>query len=308
MRTFLTVLAFLLTSQSAFALWCDVYVRDAERRFQIPEHLLTAMSWSESGQYISKVGLVAWPWTINVNGKGYIFETKEKAIQAVMNFQRKGIKSIDVGCMQVNLKHHPTAFKSLQEAFDPKANVEYAARFVTGLKNQFQSWYKAVAHYHSATPSLHEIYRKKVLKNWEKAKLQLTNQSLSPNQQNLLLVNQQLGGDFAQAQQTVYQTNGQSVRPLNQQFNAMKNYPVVIQQQGQKQVVNNMNKGRFIPVNRMQSLPVNKTMPAQVSSNPTVPQPLSKNGSIVQITNKRFYPVSGDTVIVATGKRFIPVS
>jgi hypothetical protein len=32
--------------------------------------------------------------------------------------------------MQINLKHHPGAFASLEEAFDPQKNIAYAAQFL----------------------------------------------------------------------------------------------------------------------------------------------------------------------------------
>jgi hypothetical protein len=41
--------------------------------------------------------------------------------------QAAGSQSIDVGCFQVNLYYHPTAFVSLAEGFDPAANARYAA-------------------------------------------------------------------------------------------------------------------------------------------------------------------------------------
>ena len=40
---------------------------------------------------------------------------------------------MDVGCMQVNLYHHAHAFSSLDNAFDPQSNVDYAARFLRSI-------------------------------------------------------------------------------------------------------------------------------------------------------------------------------
>ena len=80
--------------------------------------------------------------------------------------QARGVRSIDVGCLQVNLMHHPHAFASLKQAFDPKANVDYAARFLRDLFDQTGSWPQAAARYHSATPALGAAYRRKVLAAW----------------------------------------------------------------------------------------------------------------------------------------------
>jgi len=53
---------------------------------------------------------LAWPWTINAQGKGQFFKTKAEAVKAIKNLQAQGVKSIDVGCMQINLSYHGKAF------------------------------------------------------------------------------------------------------------------------------------------------------------------------------------------------------
>lgn len=84
----------------------------------------------------------------------------------VRALKAKGVKNIDVGLMQVNLLHHPQAFSSLEQAFDPQKNIEYAAKFLTSLKKKHASWSKAIAHYHSALPQHHIPYRDKVNRMW----------------------------------------------------------------------------------------------------------------------------------------------
>ncbi|MDP4725559.1 MAG: lytic transglycosylase domain-containing protein [Pseudomonadota bacterium] len=145
---------------------CDIYIRQQESFYNIPPHLLKAVSLVESGRTIKPGQRVSWPWTINVNGRGYVYESKQQAINAVRKFQGQGENSIDVGCMQVNLKHHPTAFRHLEDAFDPQLNVAYAAQFLNNLKRQLGSWRMAVAHYHSASPQFHYPYREKIQKQW----------------------------------------------------------------------------------------------------------------------------------------------
>src|SRR5690606_29172097 len=75
-----------------------------------------------------------------------------------------GKESIDVGCMQVNLKHHPKAFDSIEQAFNPKHNIGYAASFLREKYEQLGTWSQAIAHYHSATHHLGEKYKKNVVK------------------------------------------------------------------------------------------------------------------------------------------------
>lgn len=148
---------------------CTRYLPRHERQYGIPEHLLAAIASSESGRFHRGLGLnLPWPWTINVNGRGYFFDTKEEAVSAVNKFRAAGYNSIDVGCMQVNLRHHPTAFASVEQAFDPAYNVGYAASF---LKRNFLgegSWRKATAAYHSKTDSYGSPYASRVFGAWSR--------------------------------------------------------------------------------------------------------------------------------------------
>ncbi len=107
-----------------------------------------------------------WPWTINAAGQGFFFPSKSAAIQAVQQLQAAGINSIDVGCMQINLRYHPAAFRSLSQAFDPTANARYAAVFLTALYDHSQDWTKATGDYHSQTPTLAGPYQLRVLAHW----------------------------------------------------------------------------------------------------------------------------------------------
>ncbi len=147
---------------------CLTLLERVESLYGIPPQLLKAIALTESGR-MQGDRFVPWPWTINVNGKGYFYPTKAEAIQAVKNFQKKGIRSIDVGCMQINLMHHPEAFSSLEEAFDPAANIRYGGEFLVKLRaNNKGIWKQAVGFYHSSRPQFYEPYRQKVIKTWYK--------------------------------------------------------------------------------------------------------------------------------------------
>jgi soluble lytic murein transglycosylase-like protein len=139
----------------------------AEREKGIPTHLLRSIALAESGRWDDASSrTVAWPWTVNAEGVGHFFPSKQAAIAFVHKLRAKGVKSMDVGCMQVNLHWHAEAFASLEEAFEPEKNVAYAARHLTDLKNDRKGWTEAVGYYHSATPEHNQRYRAKVLKLW----------------------------------------------------------------------------------------------------------------------------------------------
>ncbi len=164
---------------------CTKYISRYERQYGIPTHLLAAISTTESGRYHKGLKIsIPWPWTINVEGKGYYFDTKQEAIAAVKQHRARGAKSIDVGCMQVNLVHHADAFTSLDKAFEPEHNVQYAASFLRNLYQDGKSWKKAAADYHSKTPSRGGKYVGNVYNSWyqiiEKLRLAKSQSPSSP--------------------------------------------------------------------------------------------------------------------------------
>jgi hypothetical protein len=146
---------------------CRVAIVAAERAVRLPDRLLDAIAVVESGRRDPVSGAVyPWPWTINVDGVGHFYETKAEAISAVQDFQAHGARSIDVGCMQISLLFHPTAFASLDQAFDPVQNANYGARFLMQLYSQTNAWPRAAAAYHSQTPDIGADYARKVLAAW----------------------------------------------------------------------------------------------------------------------------------------------
>ena len=146
---------------------CRAAIRAAETAASIPAGLLQAIGRVESGRRDPATGRIApWPWTINAEGRGQFFRTREEAIAEVRQLQARGVRIIDVGCMQVNLHHHPHAFASLEDAFDPTANARYAARFLSELQSTRNDWVRAAGNYHSNTPERAEAYRAMVLAAW----------------------------------------------------------------------------------------------------------------------------------------------
>ena len=102
---------------------CSLAAARMEEKYGIKTHLLQTISSVETGRWdYNKEKFVSWPWTINANGKGKHFDTKDEAIAEVKRLQADGVKSIDVGCMQISLKYHADAFESIEQAFEPETN------------------------------------------------------------------------------------------------------------------------------------------------------------------------------------------
>lgn len=142
---------------------CRAATTREEARHTMPDNLLSAISLVESGRWDkARQARVAWPWTVMAEGRGRYLPSKQAAIAEVKGLQARGVRNIDVGCMQVNLHWHGDAFGSLEEALDPAANAAYAAQFLQELYAETRDWDVAAAWYHSRTPERAEYYSGKV--------------------------------------------------------------------------------------------------------------------------------------------------
>ncbi len=149
--------------ENAAGALCADAVQAAERTHGLPPGLLLAISRVESGRTDPATNRVTpWPWTVQAEDKGHYFATKALAIQWVQEALARGVTSIDIGCLQVNLFYHPTAFSGLGDAFDPRRNADYAARFLLQLYAASHNWQEAVGAYHSQTRTLAIAYAGRV--------------------------------------------------------------------------------------------------------------------------------------------------
>jgi tetratricopeptide (TPR) repeat protein len=147
---------------------CMPELAAAETRYHLPPGLLLAMALVESGRRDNLTGLIApWPWTIQVDGHSHFYPTSADAIRETKTFLQGGNGFVDVGCLQVDLFHHPDAFHTLERAFDPASNIDYAAQYLAGLAHTRGSWLEAVAAYNAGDPSDGIDYLGKVLYLWK---------------------------------------------------------------------------------------------------------------------------------------------
>ena len=155
--------AILPTGDTPPAALCAEAIQAAEMAYRLPPRLLAAMGEVESGRVDQTSGRVrSWPWTVNTGGHSLIFDNKEQAVEWVRQAAARGVRSVDTGCLQVNLQFHPDAFDSLDDAFDPARNVDYAARFLLRLHGITGDWKQAAGFYHSQTPALAVAYEARV--------------------------------------------------------------------------------------------------------------------------------------------------
>ena len=123
---------------------CEPEILRAANRYGVPPGILYAVGLTETG----KRGSLQ-PNAMNIGGKPVFPETRQAAVRLFVAARSEGTKLIDIGCMQINHHYHGAAFASVADMFDPRQNVDYAARFLAELHGRHMSWSMAVARYHA---------------------------------------------------------------------------------------------------------------------------------------------------------------
>jgi soluble lytic murein transglycosylase-like protein len=130
-------------------------VDEASNTFGVPSNILYAIMSVESG---------IWPWTINARGRSHYFMSKQDAIDFALDHAKNGNHNMNVGLMQIHWSTHRGVVQDISKGFDPGYNINYAAKLLKDLKNEFGTWEKAVKAYHSRITKYANIYGKKISK------------------------------------------------------------------------------------------------------------------------------------------------
>ncbi|MEY8838384.1 transglycosylase SLT domain-containing protein [Cribrihabitans sp. XS_ASV171] len=137
---------------------CDRAARAAAERHGVPLDVMMAITRVETGRSAGG-DLMPWPWTVNHDGKGHWFASRDAAQAFVFRIFKAGARSFDVGCFQINYRWHAEGFRSIDAMFDPEQNADYAARFLARLHGELGTWRAAAGAYHSRTESFAKVYR-----------------------------------------------------------------------------------------------------------------------------------------------------
>lgn len=126
---------------------------EIETRAGIPDRVLYSLALTESGRSGRP-----WPWTMNYAGRSYYFADRKTLHRAMELLIERGKTNFDVGIMQIHWRFHSRLFASTWEATDPATNALAGARILTERFNEYRSWAKAIAAYHSKTEHLGRAY------------------------------------------------------------------------------------------------------------------------------------------------------
>ena len=123
---------------------CEREMARASQQHGIPLGILYAVGLTETGRRGA-----LYPYALGAEGQTVFAKDVDDAMVNFEAMRARGIKLIDLGCMQINHYFHGDKFPSVRAMFDPAKNVDYAARFLKELKQREGSWTMAVARYNA---------------------------------------------------------------------------------------------------------------------------------------------------------------
>jgi len=113
----------------------------------IPPEVLYAVALTESG--ISK-GQYAWPWTLNIAGRGRYFKTRDDACLALAQALKiTSAKRVDIGLGQINYGYHGHRVNNPCELLEPNLNLSITADLLKSHYCSHEGWLMAIGRYHS---------------------------------------------------------------------------------------------------------------------------------------------------------------
>jgi soluble lytic murein transglycosylase-like protein len=144
----------MLISAPAFGETLAPMFQEAAETWGVPAALTQAIARVESGMS---------PWSLNIEGEGYKFDSKEEAVAKAQEARAAG-RSFDSGVMQVNNQWLKKYGIPLEAAFDPLANITLGSWILKREIDRHGLNWEAVAAYHSPNPGQGRKYAEMVKK------------------------------------------------------------------------------------------------------------------------------------------------
>lgn len=125
---------------------CLYAIGMAEKQYRIPHGLLYAIGYVES----QRLGR-PWPWTLNIEGAPYFFDSQAAAERRLLNPRTGNVhRNMAIGCMQILWRAHGGRVRDPVMLLDPAYNVTYGAQYLIELRDQHTTWRDATRRYHGS--------------------------------------------------------------------------------------------------------------------------------------------------------------
>lgn len=99
-------------------------------RHQIDPYILYAVALVESHKHGDQNHVSPWPWAINNAGNSFIPNSQQEAEALLNQMLDQGMRNIDVGLMQVNLRWHGHRIAKPEHLLNPNTNLEIGAELL----------------------------------------------------------------------------------------------------------------------------------------------------------------------------------
>jgi len=143
----LVICLFLVSGKQVEAGNFDKLVKYVSVKKNVPEWVLRKICVHES-QSFHQGKRQAWPWVLNVKGKGIWFKDKVSALVVAKLEVAAGNKNVDIGLCQMNWRWHSHRVSGVAELINPVNNMLYAADYLSELKRG-REWLEVIGAYHS---------------------------------------------------------------------------------------------------------------------------------------------------------------
>ncbi len=135
----------------------------------VDPHLLYAIAIAESQKYFTGGFIRPWPWSVNVEGKGHYFDTRAEAEQFVDELFSQGLKSIDIGPMQINTYWHGHRVSDPKDLFSLSTAISVSSDILKEAMDSSPSDQAlGIGRYHTWSDEQRaRSYGSRVIKYWE---------------------------------------------------------------------------------------------------------------------------------------------
>lgn len=141
----------------------DGYVTVA-RQHAIPPLILFAVALQESEMMFGSKQILPWPWTLNVKGTPFRYQTRIAAETALKSFLRGQTTLVDIGLMQVCWHYFSDRLRTPAIALEPYWNLRVGASILRDHFLDTANWIVAIGRYHSpGDPNRANNYAKGVM-------------------------------------------------------------------------------------------------------------------------------------------------
>lgn len=142
------------------------FVQKACNTNDLDTSLIIKIITHESKSYF-KSKAQPWPWTLNINGRGYYFNSYAEALTYAKEALKKKPRRFGVGLGQIEWSYHKGRFKDLSEALDPYKNIVVVRDILLeGKRIGITNSYELAAYYHRPVrDSIAFAYADKVFSN-----------------------------------------------------------------------------------------------------------------------------------------------